>query len=77
MYINHKVLKNMTIEFRNRDSEYIKQWPNWDGVIPMIGDTVVLHFGYDNETEEYYNVEGREISGTDSDKIVLYIEKLD
>lgn len=67
----------MTIEFRNRDGEYIKQWPNWDGVIPMIDDTVVLHFGYDNEIEEYYEVEGREISGLDSSKIVLYIEKLD
>lgn len=67
----------MTIEFRDRDGKYIKQWPNWDGVIPMIDDTVVLHFGDNNEIEEYYEVEGREISGTDSDKIILYIEKLD
>lgn len=67
----------MTIEFRNRDDKYIKQWPNWDGVIPMIDDTVVLHFGDNNEIEEYYEVEGREISGTKSDKIVLYINKID
>lgn len=67
----------MTIEFRDRDGNYIKQWSNWNGVIPMIDDTVVLHFGDNNEIEEYYEVEGREISGTDSDKIILYIEKLD
>lgn len=67
----------MTIEFRDRDENYIKQWPNWDGIVPLIDDIVVLHFGDNNEVEEFYEVEGREISGTKSDKIVLYINKID
>jgi len=66
----------MNIEFKNRKEGYIKQWPNWTGVIPSIDDTVVLHFGDNNEIKEYYEVEGREISGTNCDKIVLYVEKL-
>lgn len=35
----------MTIEFRDKNGDYIKQWPNWNGEIPQKGDTVVLHFG--------------------------------
>lgn len=67
----------MTIEFKDAITfGYIKQWPNWDGVIPIIGDTVVLHFGDYNEIEEEYKVVSRRIFGDDSDKIVLIVEKL-
>ena len=62
-----------TIEFRDRNACYIKQWPNWDGIVPMVGDTVVLHYGDNNEREEYCEVQGREISGTQSDKVVIYL----
>lgn len=63
----------MTIEFRNREDEYIKQWPNWTGVIPAVGDTVLIHFGDYCDTEESYDVEQRVISGINPDKVVLYI----
>lgn len=63
----------MTIEFRNREDEYIKQWPNWNGKIPSIGDTVLIHFGDYCEDEESYEVEKRIISGINPDKVVLII----
>lgn len=65
----------MLIEFRDENCCYIKQWPNWTGVIPAVGDTVLLHYGDDNEQEECYRVEEREISGTKPDKVTLYIRK--
>lgn len=66
----------MTIEFQDRDNEYIKQWPNWDGPIPMKGDYVLLHFGDNNEEEAQYIVLGRSISGLESDKLYLQIGKV-
>lgn len=67
----------MTIEFRTRDFSYIKQWPNWTGVIPVIGDTIILHFGDYNEKAETYRVEDRHISGTEPDKIIICIDNLE
>lgn len=64
----------MTIEFRNRDDVYIKQWPNWTGVIPNQGDTVVIHFGDYAEESYSYEVEERIIDGTKPDKVVLIID---
>lgn len=66
----------MFIEFRDREGGYIKQWPNWSGIVPVVGDTVLIHFGDYNEKEEAYYVEDRYISGTEPDKIVLYVNKL-
>ena len=67
----------MTIEFRDAiGCGYIKQWPNWSGVIPIAGDVVVLHFGDYNEIEEEYEVITRRILGDDSDKIILMVEKI-
>lgn len=66
----------MTIEFKNIDGNYIKQWPNWDGVIPMIDDHVLLHFGDNNEKEVEYLVIHRGISGIESDKVLLIIEEV-
>ena len=63
----------MTIEFRNRDYKYVKQWPNWTGIIPIAGDTVVIHFGDYAEEEYSYEVEERIIDGTNTDKVVLII----
>lgn len=72
----------ITIEFRNAiefknsiGNGYIKQWPNWTGVIPVKGDTVILHFGDNNENIEYHEVIDRIISGTEPDKIIIYTEK--
>ena len=70
-------MKKFTLEFRDGISlGYIKQWPNWDGVIPIVGDVVVLHFGDYNEIEEEYKVISRRILGDDSDKIILMVEKI-
>lgn len=65
----------MTIHFYS--GSYIKSWPNWSGVIPQIGDTVLLHFCDNNEEEMRYYVVGRVISGTSPDSIVIHLEWLD
>lgn len=64
----------MTIEFRDKNGNYIKQWPNWSGEIPQKGDTVVLHFGDENEERKEYDVLYRKISGTEPDKVVVIME---
>lgn len=66
----------MTIEFRDKNGDYIKQWPNWNGEIPQKGDTVVLHFGDENEERKGYGVLYRIISGTEPDKVVVIMELL-
>ena len=53
--------------------EFIKQWPNWSGVVPAVGDMVVLHYGDDNEEEYDYIVKMRVIDGTRPDSIKLFI----
>jgi hypothetical protein len=57
--------------------EFIKQWPNWTGVVPVMDDLVALHFGDDNEEERLYSVRLRVIDGTRPDLIKLYIRKCD
>jgi len=66
---------SVTLEFLTPDYVYIKQWPYWDGVIPIVGDIVLLHFGDYNEKEEEYKVISRRISGDNTGKITLIIEK--
>ena len=51
--------------------EFIKQWPNWTGVVPAVGDMVVLHFGDYKEEECIYSVRLRVIDGTRPDLIKL------
>ena len=65
----------MYIEFRDVTNGYIKQWPNWTGVVPMVGDTVLIHYGDYNEIEESYIVKRRTISGIEPDKVVLHVTK--
>ena len=64
----------MTINFRDKDRFFIKQWPNWTGVIPQIGDHVALHFGDYNEEERVYSVTDRLISGTRYDDVYITLE---
>lgn len=52
-----------TLTFYERD-KFIKLWPNWTGEIPQGGDTVILHFGDDNEEAVEYYVAERVIDGT-------------
>ena len=62
--------------YENGTGRFIKQWPNWSGVVPAIGDLVVLHYGDDNEEELSYRVCLRVIDGTRPEYIKLFIEKL-
>ena len=67
---------NITITFYNfQNNKYIKQW-YWLGVIPVVGDYVVLHFGDYNEEEATYKVMKRIINGLKSDSIDLYVLKV-
>ena len=64
------------IHFKKAGSgDYIKDWPNWTGVVPAFPDLVVLHYGDDNEEEKRYRVEGREISGTEPDDVTIYLSE--
>ena len=64
------------VHFRKAGSgDYIKDWPNWTGVVPAFPDLVVLHYGDDNEDEKRYRVEGREISGTEPDDVTIYLSE--
>lgn len=62
--------------YKNDTGEFIKQWPNWSGVVPAVGDMVVLHYGDDNEEEYTYMVRLRVIDGTRPDHISLYIDEI-
>lgn len=62
--------------YENGTGEFIKQWPNWTGVVPVAGDMVVLHFGDDNEVEQGYVVKMLVIDGTRPDSIKLFVERV-
>ena len=60
------------ISFYDNDTgEFIKQWPNWTGVVPAVNDVVVLHYGDRNEEEREYVVHMRVINGTRPDHVKL------
>ena len=61
--------------YKNGTVEFIKQWPNWTGVVPVMDDLVALHFGNYNEEKRIYSVRLRVIDGTRPDLIKLYIRK--
>ena len=63
--------------YENGTGEFIKQWPNWTGVVPAVGDMVVMHFGDDNEEAQGYVVKMRVIDGTKPDFIKIFIKKCD
>ena len=54
-------------------TEYIKDWVNWDGEVPMTGDCVLIHFGDNNEEEYKYRVVGRVIDGRRSKDIDIIV----
>ena len=57
--------------------KFIKEWPNWTGVVPVVDDVVVLHSGDNNEEEYPYVVRIRAIDGTRPDKIKLFIKSIE
>ena len=63
--------------YENGTGNYIKQWPNWSGVVPAVGDLVVLHYGDDNEEVVPYRVRLRVIDGTRHDFIKIFIERIE
>ena len=56
--------------------KFIKDWPNWTGVVPVVDDVVVLHSGDNNKEEHPYVVRIRAIDGTRPDKITLFIKPI-
>ena len=56
--------------------KFIKEWPNWTGVVPIVGDAVMLHSGDNNKEEHPYVVRIRAIDGTRPDKIKLFIKSI-
>ena len=61
--------------YENGTGNFIKEWPNWSGVVPAVGDLVVLHWGDDNEIERPYEVRLRVIDGTRPDFIKIFIRR--
>lgn len=56
--------------------DFIKQWPNWTGIVPVVNDIVVLHYGDRNEEEREYVVHMRVIDGTKPDDVKLLIKQI-
>ena len=78
--LNLRKLKRIMIQisfYDNGTGKFIKQWPNWTGVVPAVGDIVALHFGDNNEEEQGYVVKMRVIDGRRPDYIRLFIKKCD
>ena len=60
-----------------RKRKYLRDWVNWTGEVPNMGDIVLIHFGDDNEEEYKYRVVGRIIDGrkpADVDIVVSLME---
>lgn len=50
------------------------EWPNWSGVVPQIGDTVLLHYGDYNEECVPLKVVERYIDDTKPECVTCLIE---
>ena len=63
----------MTIEFRTTEGYYVKQWPNWSGPIPAMGDHIWMHFGDDHLEVEEFAIDYCIIDGTMPDKLICMV----
>lgn len=55
----------ITLEILDYNHKYVKEWPWNDNMpIPNKGDTMLIHFGDNNEDEYRVNVLHREFDGT-------------
>lgn len=61
-----------TLEILDHEGQYVKQW-NWanDFPVPNIGDSLLLHFGDNNEQEIKVAVLDRIFSGVRPDVVSL------
>ena len=55
------------------EKKYLRDWVNWTGEVPMIGDCVLIHFGDNNENEYKYRVVGRVFDGCRSEDIDIIV----
>jgi hypothetical protein len=62
----------MTIIINDYKGHYTKTWLNWDDrMIPQAGDTLILHFGDNNEVARQAKVIARVFDGTRPDMVYL------
>ena len=62
--------------YENGTGKLIRNWPNWSGEVPAVGDMVLIHFGDNNEEERRYVVRQRVIDATRPDYIKIFVKKL-
>lgn len=55
------------------EKKYLRDWVNWSGEVPVIGDCVLIHFGDNNEEEYKYRVVGRVFDGRKSNYIDIIV----
>lgn len=60
----------------DREPNHIKNWPNWTGEIPYLGDVVIMHFGDYNEEIVRCTVMHRYIDGTKPDWVGIVVKML-
>ena len=60
----------ITLEILDYNKNFVKQWP-WEDrkPIPNKGDTILIHFGDDNDEEYRVNVLHREFDATRPDVV--------
>lgn len=63
------------ITFSNGKKQILKTWWDWQGVIPQVGDVIILHWGPNSEEEDPWKVTSRIISGTEEKKLTLVLDK--
>ena len=63
----------ITIEFRTTEGYYIKQWPNWYGPIPTMGDHIWMHFGDDHLEVEEFAIDYCIIDDEEPDKLICMV----
>lgn len=62
----------MTIIINDFNGHYTETWRNWDGrMIPQTGDTLIIHFGDNNERSHQVKVIARVFDETRPDMVYL------
>jgi len=64
----------MNIVIRNKKNEIVDIWADWSGVVPVIGDTIVVRTGDHREITINKVVLGRFIDVNKPEKVILIID---